>query len=70
MGASAQGIEEWLTVTQVAAMLRKSRSFIHKGWPKWVKEGVKPVRVGGSPRVRLLFKRQDIDKLLESWRVA
>jgi hypothetical protein len=62
--------EEWLTVAQVAAMLRKSRSFVHKSWPKWTEEGLAPVRVGGTPGGRLLFPASGVEKLLSRWRVG
>ena len=71
MGVSAHAVEEWLTVAQVAAMLRKSRSFVHKAWPRWKVDGVvRPSRVGGTPRGRLLFRMSEVEEMLEKWQVS
>ncbi len=59
-----------LTIAEVAELLRKSKSVVHKRWPRWVAEyGLRPIRFGGSPRGRLLFSRAEIEAMLEQWRI-
>jgi hypothetical protein len=62
--------EDWLTLSDVATLLKKSRSFVFKAWPEWVGRGVRPVRIGGREKGRLLFRRAEIEQLLEHWRVS
>ncbi len=61
---------DWLTLAEVAGLLRLSRSFVFKNWPMWTSYGVKPVRSGGRDRGRLLFRRSEVEQLLERWRVS
>lgn len=58
-----------MTVDAVAQFLSKSRSFVHKAWPRWISFGVRPVRIGGTPRGRLLFRRSEIEEMLRQWEV-
>ncbi len=62
--------EEWLTVSDLAVLVRKSRSAVHKLWPYWAAiYGLRPVRFGGRQRGRLLFARKEVDGMLEQWRI-
>ena len=47
--------QELMTVESVAYFLSKSRSFIHKAWPKWVAYGVHPIRVGGTNKLETMY---------------
>lgn len=61
---------EFLTVGEVAKLLRRSRSLVYKTWPTWAKQGAVPVRVGGGVKGGLLFRRCDIERLLSRWQVG
>lgn len=68
--ASKSQCSEFLTITEVATMLRKSVSSVHKLWPQWVaRYGLRPIQYGGSPKDRLLFRKVEIEAMLEQWRV-
>jgi hypothetical protein len=66
----AQNGADWLTLSEVAALLRKSRSYVFKAWPSWTTYGVRPARIGGRTQGRLLFRRREVEALLEQWRVT
>ncbi len=59
----------YLTLPEVAVLLRKSRSSVQKTWPKWAAWGVHPVRYQGSSKGRLLFDSRDVEKMLKHWSV-
>ena len=59
----------WLTVDGVAKLLCRSRSVVHKQWTSWIVYGVKPARYGARRRGRLMFKRSEIEAMLEQWRI-
>ncbi len=59
--------EALLTPDDVATLFRQSRSFVFKAWRKWMKYGVRPIRINNSKKGRLLFRRSDIERLLDKW---
>ena len=60
-----------LTVAEVAVFLRKSKSAVHKLWPSWAAQyGLRPIRFNGRKTGRLLFAKQEIEAMIERWRVA
>lgn len=59
--------EELLTPHDVAKVLRQSRSFVFKTWRKWMKYGVRPIRINRSKKGHLLFRKSEIDRLLDRW---
>jgi len=64
-------LSEYLTLEEVARLLRRSRSAVYKAWPAWIRQGVAPIRVGGkADHGGLLFRRSDIEQLLNAWRVG
>ncbi len=63
----SQDGEALLTPDDVAILLRQSRSFVFKAWRKWMKYGIRPIRINRSKKGRLLFRKSDIDQLLEKW---
>lgn len=67
---SQQSGEQLLKLAEVAELLRKSKSYVFKAWPKWTAHGVRPIRVGGTKQGRLLFRRTEIEQLLEQWQVT
>ena len=61
---------EWLSVSELAAFLKKSRSAVHKLWPGWTSRyGVRPVRFSGRKKGRLLFSRAEVEQMVDSWRI-
>lgn len=61
---------EFLTVDEVAHLLRRSKSLVYKSWPAWITQGVAPIRIGGkADHGGLLFRRSDIERLLNAWQV-
>ncbi len=61
----------FITVNELAHMLRKSPSIVQKSWRGWVdKWGFSPIRFGGAKRGRLLFDVRDVDALLKKWSVS
>ena len=67
LDASVEG--PWLTVDGVAKLLCRSRSVVHKQWPSWSAYGVRPARYGARRRGRLMFKRSEIEAMIERWRI-
>ena len=59
----------WLTVDGVARLLCRSKSVVHKQWMSWSIYGVKPARYGARRRGRLMFKRSEIEAMIERWRI-
>lgn len=60
--------DELWDIQQVADFLKISRSTAYKIWPQWTKNGiVKPVR--WKDQSRLLFKKSEIMKLVDSWQI-
>lgn len=59
--------ETLLTPDDVATLLRQSRSFVFKAWRKWMKYGIRPIRINRSKKGRLLFRKSEIDRLLDQW---
>ena len=69
MSGVLESPQDWLTVSDLAAFVRKSRSSVHKLWPVWATSyGLRPVRFGGRKRGRLLFARKEVEAMLERWR--
>ena len=68
-GLDAMGQSPWLTVDGVAKLLCRSRSVVHKQWMSWSIYGVRPARYGARRRGRLMFKRSEIEAMLEQWRI-
>ena len=62
--------EELLTLTDVARLLKRSKSFVFKEWRGWVKEGMRPIRVSGREGGRPLFYKKDIERLLKRWTIV
>ncbi|MDD5008183.1 MAG: hypothetical protein PHC68_07240 [Syntrophorhabdaceae bacterium] len=61
---------EYLTVKEVAALFRTSVSFIHQNWPAWIEYGVRPIRLNGAQKGRLMWKKSELLKMAEKeWRV-
>jgi hypothetical protein len=61
---------EWLTIAELATLVRKSRSAVHKLWPGWATSyGLRPVRFGGRKKGRLLFEKREVLAMLEQWRI-
>jgi len=61
--------DTYMTVEQVAQFLNSSVSFIHQNWPAWIEFGVKPIRLNGHRKGRLMFKRNQIVSMAEKWTV-
>lgn len=61
---------EFLTTAEVASLIRRSRHYVQSRWPRWSQWGVRPIRVGGKLFGGLLFRRADIERLIQSWQVA
>ncbi|MFA5115687.1 MAG: hypothetical protein WC486_00185 [Candidatus Omnitrophota bacterium] len=62
--------DEYLTVKEVAALFKKSASFVHQNWPAWIEFGVRPIRCNGTQKGRLLWKKSDLMKMAEKhWTV-
>ncbi len=59
--------DELLTLRQVAELLRVSPGYMKQIWPKLIKHGLNPIRFGGNGH--LLFKKAEIMRLVDSWRV-
>lgn len=67
--------ERYLSTTQVAEKLGKAKDYVDHYWPTWVSRGVIPLRLPNRRgdvhnKCRLLFKESEIDRMLESLRVA
>lgn len=61
----------FITIAELAVMLKKSPSAIQKTWHSWVKVwGIRPLRFGGTKRGRLLFSIRDVENLLAKWSVV
>jgi hypothetical protein len=61
--------DTYMTVDQVAKFLNSSASFVHHSWPAWIALGVKPIRLNGHHKGRLMFKKSQIEGLAEKWTV-
>lgn len=59
-----------LTTEEVSRLIRRTRHYVQSRWREWGRWGVAPVRVGGRPGGGLLFRRSDIERLLDAWRVG
>jgi len=61
----------FITIAELAVMLKKSPSAIQKTWKTWVNVwGIRPIRFGGTKRGRLLFSARDVENLLAKWSVS
>ena len=56
-------MEKLLTLSEVAELLRISKSYASHVWVEWVRDGVIPIRLSG--RSRLLFKASEIERLID-----
>ena len=68
MKANASKDEDLLTTAEVALIIRRSRFYVQTRWPQWGRWGIYPIKVGGTGR--MLFRRSDIERLLNAWRVG
>jgi hypothetical protein len=57
--------DTYMTVEQVAQLLNSKISFVHHSWPAWIEFGVKPMRLNGHHKGRLMFKRSQIVSMVE-----
>ena len=70
MGLNDQS-DDLLTVKELATLIRKSRSAVHKLWPSWTAQyGLRPIRFNGRKRGRLLFAKSEVEAMIERWRVT
>jgi len=59
-------LENLLTITDVAEVLRKSNKTVYKRWKPWVQEGrMKVCLIGGKPR----FQMKEVEKLVKSFEI-
>lgn len=62
--------DDYITVEEVAKLFRTSVSFIHHNWPAWIEYGVRPIRLNGNKKGRLMWKKSDLLKMAErEWKV-
>ena len=60
--------DTYLNVEQVAQLFGVSKSFVHQNWPGWIKYGVRPIRLNGKQKGRLMWKKsQLIDMIEKKW---
>lgn len=60
--------EKFMTLGEVADLLRIKPRYAAKIWPDWVREGVTPIRFNGNGR-KLLFKEKEIRRMINNWPV-
>lgn len=61
------GNNTFLTLSEVAGLLRISPNYAKTQWPKWMRSGVVPLRKDGTGR--LLFRRSQIMQMVDTWKV-
>lgn len=63
--------DTYLTAKEVAELLKISVSAVHHNWPKWkVEYGIKPIRLNGHHKGRLMWKKSQLIAMAEKqWAV-
>lgn len=59
--------QNYLNLREAAEYLGIGESTAQRLWPSWIKLGIIPARYPGK---RLRFKKSDLDKLIEQFKVA
>lgn len=56
--------DKFLTVKELAALLRCSESTISTLWPKWRTQGVEIIRPTGAKKGKLLINRKNFEEII------
>lgn len=60
----------YLTTKEVAEFFKQSESWVLHSWPTWIEFGVRPIRLNGHHKGRLIFKKSQLINMAEQWVVV
>ena len=64
-------LKRCLSTRELAEYLGISPSYIQREYPRWVSDfGVRVYKIGVGERKKLIFEKEDVDKLLERFRIS